>query len=234
MKNSKIFLLLILIVIAILLIIITFFKNEIFTFIWVKEYENKYKDINLIEKSLSFDKTQNLIEDNNITINDFNIVLSDLNYNQNDKKLNFNLNFKNTNALNDVGYILRVYNENYCLGDRFSGQISLDNAIEYIISYNKFYEKNFDYKSKSINFTNSNIIENNLTNECKMLKQDESLEDGSLIHKISFELPEEFIINDKLNIELFDLTYQNIGDKTIYQAQNPLTQIEYSVNINEN
>ena len=231
-KYKQIFIILLLVLLFSILIL--FFKNEIFTFIWTKEYENKYKDINLIEKTLSFNKYENLIEENTTKINNFQVVLSDLNYNKAKKNLEFNLTFKTEKELNNVGYILRVYNTEYCLGDRFNGQISLDNAIEYIISYNKFYEKNFGYKSKSIDITNSEIIENNLINECRMIKQDELLENGGLIHKISFELPEEFIINDNLKIELFDLNYQNIGDKTIYQAQEDLTQIEYTINLSEN
>lgn len=231
-KYKQIFIILLLVLLFSILIL--FFKNEIFTFIWTKEYENKYKDINLIEKTLSFNKYENLIEENTTKINNFQVVLSDLNYNKAKKNLEFNLTFKTEKELNNVGYILRVYNTEYCLGDRFNGQISLDNAIEYIISYNKFYEKNFGYKSKSIDITNSEIIENNLINECRMIKQDELLENGSLIHKISFELPEQFVINDGFKIELFDLNYQNIGDKTIYQVQKPLTQIDYIINFSEN
>ncbi len=231
-KYKQIFIILLLVLLFSILIL--FFKNEIFTFIWTKEYENKYKDINLIEKTLSFNKYENLIEENTTKINNFQVVLSDLNYNKAKKNLEFNLTFKTEKELNNVGYILRVYNTEYCLGDRFNGQISLDNAIEYIISYNKFYEKNFGYKSKSIDITNSEIIENNLINECRMIKQDELLENGSLIHKISFELPEQFVINDGFKIELFDLNYQNIGDKTIYQVQEPLTQIDYIINFSEN
>ena len=231
-KYKQIFIILLLVLLFSILIL--FFKNEIFTFIWTKEYENKYKDINLIEKTLSFNKYEKLIEENTTKINNFQVVLSDLNYNKAKKNLEFNLTFKTEKELNNVGYILRVYNTEYCLGDRFNGQISLDNAIEYIISYNKFYEKNFGYKSKSIDITNSEIIENNLINECRMIKQDELLENGSLIHKISFELPEQFVINDGFKIELFDLNYQNIGDKTIYQVQEPLTQIDYIINFSEN
>lgn len=148
--------------------------------------------------------------------------------------MNFNLKFENENDLNHVGYILRVYNDEYCLGDRFNGQISLDSAIEYIINYNNFYEKNFGYKSQAIDMSNIVTPTNDLLNKCKMLKQDELLENGELVHHISFNLPDEFVVSNSLKIELFDLNYQNIGDKTIYQTQNPLTQIEYTINLNEN
>lgn len=142
MKNIK-KLLILLLILLIFILVILIFKNEIFTFIWVKEYDNKYKDINLIEKTLSFDTNQNAIEENNIEINGFKINLSDLNYNKNEKKLDFNFKFENEKELNNVGYILRVYNQDYCLGDRFNGFISLHSGIEYFISYDKFYEENF-------------------------------------------------------------------------------------------
>lgn len=233
MKKYKKFLFILLIALVFILIIL-FFKNEIFTFIWEKEYEHKYKDLNLIEKTLSFDKNTNIIEENNINIDNFKVSLSNLNYNQNEKKLDFNLKFENENNLNHVGYILRVYNDEYCLGDKFNGQLSLDSSIEYIINYNKFYEKNFGYKSQAIDMANKPVPppKNDLLNKCKMLKQDELLENGGLVHKISFNLPDEFVISNSLKIELFDLNYQNIGDKTIYQTQKPLTQIEYIVNFN--
>lgn len=233
MKNyKKIFIILLIILIFMLILLI--FKNEIYSFIWVKEYEHKYKDINSIEKTLSFDTNNVKIEENNISINDFQVILSDLAYNKDEKKLDFNLKFENKNSLNNVGYILRVYNTEYCLGDRFNGQISLGSGIEYIISYNKFYEENFGIKNKTINLSNSIFPDNDLLNKCNMVKYNEFLENGSLIHKISFELPDEFIINNTLKIELFDLNYQNIGDKTIYQVQEPLTQVQYTINFSEN
>lgn len=221
----------ILLIVLILMLIILFFKYEIFNFIWVKEYEHKYKDINSIEKTLSFDKNE--IEENEININDFQINLSDFKYNKDEKKLEFNLKFKNKSSLNNVGYILRVYNTEYCLGDIFTGYISLDSAIEYIINYNIFYEENFGYKSKSINLADVTFPNNDLRGMCNTLKQTEVLENGELLHKISFELPEEFIISDILKIELFDLNYQNVRDTTVYKVQEPLTQIRYTININE-
>ena len=82
-KYKNIFI--ILLVILIFLLIITVFKNQIFTFIGEKEYENKYNNINWIEKTLSFNTTTNMLEENNITIDNFKVILSDLNYNQNEK-----------------------------------------------------------------------------------------------------------------------------------------------------
>ncbi len=234
MKKYKKLLIVILLVILLVTLFLLFFKNEIFTFVKVKQYEQKYKNINIVEKNLSFDKNTNQLEENNTDINGFKISLSDFNYNQNDKKLDFNLKFENENKLNTVGYILRVYNEEYCLGDRFNGPVSIDTSIDYIINHSKFYEDKFEYKSKTIDMTNAEIIENDLLNECQMIKQEELLEDGSLVHKISFELPEQFIITDNLKVELFDLNYQNIGDSMIYQAKEPLAQIEYTINLSEN
>lgn len=161
--------------------------------------------------------------------------MSDLNYNKNEKKLDFNLKFENEKELNNVGYILRVYNQDYCLGDRFNGFISLHSAIEYYISYDKFYEENFETQSKATDtFLNRTYPNNDLFGVCKMFKQNELFENGNLIHKISFELPEEFIITDSLKIELFDLNYQNIGNSTVNQVQEPLTQVKYTINFNGN
>lgn len=233
MKNAK-RILIVLLILLILMLILLFFKNELFSFLFVKEYEHKYKDINLVEKNLYLDKTQNIIEENTIDINNLKITLSDFYYNKDEKKLEFDLEFSNENSLNNVGYILRVYNTEYCLGDRFNGQISLNSAIEYIISYNKFYEENFGVKNRYIDLVNCITQNNDLLSKCNMLKQDELMENGNLVHQISFELPEEFVINDILNIELFDLNYQNIGEKTVYQVQEPLTQVRYTINFGEN
>lgn len=233
MKNVK-KILIVLLIFLIFMLILLIFKNEIFSFIWVKEYEHKYKDINLVEKTLYFDESQNTIEENTININTFEITLSDFYYNKDEKKLEFNLKFANEDSLNNVGYILRVYNTEYCLGDRFNGQISLNSAIEYIISYNKFYEENFGVKSRNIDLVNGITLSNDLLSKCNMLKQDELMENGDLVQQISFELPEEFVISDVLKIELFDLNYQNIGDKTVYQAQEPLTQVQYTINFSGN
>lgn len=225
--------LILLVGILILVLIIFFMKDEIFSFISIKKYEHKYNNINLIEKTLNFDKNQKIIEENAIDINGFKINLSDFNYNNNDKKLNFNLTFKGQNNLNDVSYILRVYNTEYCLGDKFNGNITLDSGIEYIISYDKFYEKNFGIQIKKIDMASNTIIENDLLNKSQMLKQNELLENGEIMHKISFELPEEFNIKDSLKIELFDLNYQNIGNQTVYQPQGVLTQIQYTIDLVE-
>mgnify|MGYP003308099440 CR=1 FL=1 len=49
-------------------------------------------------------------------------------------------------------------------------------------------------------------------------------------NKISFNLPEKFIIDDTLKIVLFDINYQNIGDSNFYQLKEPLSQITYTIN----
>lgn len=50
-----------------------------------KKYEHKYQSITSIEKNLSFDKIQNLVEENEITINDFQTTLSNLKYSKDEK-----------------------------------------------------------------------------------------------------------------------------------------------------
>ena len=46
---------------------------------------------------------------------------------------------------------------------------------------------------------------------------------------ISLEIPEEFVIDDILNIDLFDINYQNIGNKEFYQLKAPLSEIKYTI-----
>lgn len=225
----------ILLVILVLLLIVLRFYNEIGWFIYEKIYDYKYKDIYSVEKNLSYDIENALVEENLIEIDDFKIVLSDLNYTEN--KLNFNLKFSHLKPLNHSGYILRVANKDYYLGDRFNGQISLDSSFEWLISMDKFNINNFEnYKEKSHIFKRLNAFENNLhnlLNEARLEKQDELLDDGSLVHKMSFEIPEKFIIGDTLKIVLFDMNYQNIGDTEFYQVKAPLTEIVYNINFKQ-
>lgn len=212
----------ILLVILVILLIVLRFYNEIGWFIHEKIYDHKYKDAYCLEKDLSYDIENNLIEENLVEINDFKVVLSDLNYAEN--KLNFNLKFSHLKPLNHSGYILRVFNEDYCLGDRFNGQISLDTSFEWFISMDKFYEKYFNIHNATRNQNEHMLFKGNI------IKHDELFDDGSLIHKISLEIPEEFVIDDILNINLFDMNYQNIGDTNFYQVKEPLTELQYNIN----
>ncbi len=225
----------ILLVILVILLIVLRFYNEIGWFIYEKIYDYKYKDIYSVEKDLSYDMENALVEENLIEIDGFKVVLSDLNYTEN--KLNFNLKFSHLKPLNHSGYILRVANKDYYLGDRFNGQISLDSSFEWLISMDKFNINNFEnYKKNSHTFKRLNAFENNfhnLLNEARLQKQDELLDDGSLIHKMSFEIPEKFIIDDTLKIVLFDMNYQNIGDTEFYQVKAPLTEIIYNINFKQ-
>lgn len=224
----------IIIVLAIIFIILLIglrFYNEIEWFIYEKIYDHKYKDAYYIEKDLSYDIENNLIEENLIEINDFKIILSDLNYTENE--LNFNLNFSHLKLLNHSGYILRVFNKDYCLGDKFNGQISLDSSFEWLISMDKFYEKNFSFIDASKNMSNrlTDVSQNDhMLFSGNIIKKDELLEDGSLVHKISIEIPKEFDINNDLQIMLFDMNYQNVGDTNFYQVKEPLTELKYNIN----
>ena len=210
--------------------LIAIFRNNILWLYYEKKYEIKHNNRHLIEETLSYDKENKLVEENSIHVNDFKVVLSDLEYT--DNKLNFNLKFSHSKPLNHTGYILRVFNEDYCLGDRFNGQISLDSATEWLISMDKFYEENFHFddveknvEKRMIGFDQNDymLLKGNIT------KYGEILEDGSLIHKISLEIPEEFVIDDVLNIDLFDINYQNIGNKEFYQLKAPLSEIKYTI-----
>lgn len=210
--------------------IIAVFRYEILWLFFEKKYEIKHNNRYLIEETLSYDKENKLIEENSIHVNDFKVILSDLEYT--DNKLNFNLKFSHSKPLNHTGYILRVFNKDYCLGDRFNGQISLDSATEWLISMDKFYEENYGYTKvpKNINNRLVEVPENNhMLFKGKITKYNEILEDGSLMHKISLEIPEEFIVDEGLNIDLFDINYQNIGNTEFYQLKDPLSEIKYVI-----
>ena len=210
--------------------IIAIFRYNILWLYYEKKYEIKHNNRYLVEEALSYDKENKLVEENSVHVNDFKVVLSDLEYTEN--KLNFNLKFSHSKALNHAGYILRVFNKDYCLGDRFNGQISLDSATEWLISMDKFYEENFHFddveknvEKRMIGFDQNDymLLKGNIT------KYGEILDDGSLVHKISLEIPEEFVIDDVLNIDLFDINYQNIGNPEFYQVKAPLSEIKYTI-----
>lgn len=220
----------ILLFILLFISIIAIFRNDILWLYYEKKYEIKHNNRYLIEETLSYDKENKLVEENSIHVNDFKVVLSDLEYSEN--KLNFNLKFSHSKPLNHTGYILRVFNKDYCLGDRFNGQISLDSATEWLISMDKFYEENFYFDDVEKNVEKRMIgFDHNdyMLFDGRITKYDEILDDGSLIHKISLEIPEEFVIDDILNIDLFDINYQNIGNKEFYQLKEPLSEIKYTI-----
>lgn len=222
----------ILLFILLFISIIAIFRNNILWFILEKKYEVKHNNRYFVEETLSYDKENKLVEENSIKVNDFEIVLSDLEYTEN--KLNFNLKFSHSKPLNHAGYILRVFNEDYCLGDRFNGQISLDSAIEWLICMDKFYEENFyfDDVEKNVEKRMTGFDKNDyMLFDGRTTKYGEILDDGSLIHKISLEIPEEFIIDDNLYIDLFDINYQNVGNKEFYQLKAPLSEIKYTIDL---
>lgn len=146
-------------------------------------------------------------------------MLSNFEYNNPDK-LNFYLKFSNQNTpLNSVGYILRVYNEDYCLGDRFVGKTSIS-PKEWILYQNNFYQKTFG------------TSDNNLLNVTQHVTQVEILEnENSLLHKVSFELPKEFTITNNLKITLFDINYQNIGDKNFYKLEETIRELKFNITL---
>lgn len=220
----------ILLFILLFISIIAIFRNDILWLYYEKKYEIKHNNRYLVEEKLSYDKENKLIEENTVHVNDFKVVLSDLEYTEN--KLNFNLKFSHSKPLNHAGYILRVFNEDYCLGDRFNGQISLDSAIEWLICMDKFYEENFYFDDvvKNVEKRMTGFDQNDyMLFDGRITKYGEILEDGSLVHKISLDIPEQFVIDDILNIDLFDINYQNIGDKTFYQLKEPLSEIKYTI-----
>lgn len=211
---KKISLIIFLVIFGILLCLFLFRSNIEYYIL-----EKRYSNIEHIDKTLEYDLENNLIGDNIIHINNFNIALLDFEYSEKNE-LKFSLKFSNLEPLNSVGYILRIYNESYCLGDRFLGKVSIS-PKEWLIYQDIFYKKTFN------SVTNKNLL-NAIQNFSKQVEILE--EDNSLLHIISIDLPKEFIISDKLNILLFDMNYQNIGDKNFYKLVEPYNEIEYIVN----
>lgn len=79
-------------------------------------------------------------------------------------------------------------------------------------------------------FTNGSF-ENNLLNITRFSSNKELLDSGEIIYKLTYELPKEFIIDDKLNVDLFDINYQYVGNPTFYKALDPLAELNYTINI---
>ena len=74
-------------------------------------------------------------------------------------------------------------------------------------------------------------FEKNLLNVTSFSSQKEMLDSGEVIYKLIYELPEEFLVQDKLNINLFDINYQYIGNKEFYKVAEPLCELNYTINI---
>lgn len=212
--KKKILIVLLIIVIT-LVIFLKIFNEKLIYFM----YDVKYNKINCIEKNLTYNKETTLVEKNSINVNDFNIALTNIEYTE-QNGLNFNLKFSHSNSLSSVGYILRVYDKEYFLGDRFNGLTTLSSS-EWILNQKSFYKRVF----KDIEFGKNMLL--NTTNQ---KYQEEILEnENALVHKINFELPKEFIINAPLNIVLFDINFQNIGSQDYHKVDKNLFEIKYTI-----
>lgn len=241
MKNVLIVLAIILVVLGIVFLS----KDRINCYVAVKAYNEKFKDMNVVEKTLAFNKSTNALEENNVDVGDLKVTLSDLQFNNDDKTLNFNLKFDGEKDLYNASYILRVYNDEYCLGDKNNGAFPFTIPSEYIVNVNKFYEKNFGVKFNKIDYINPTLPEENLdrlnselsTDEykkvCKYVNEKEYIENGDLVNKITLGLPEQFKVTDKLKIQVLGISYENKDDTTIYIPKGVLNQLDYTININE-
>lgn len=226
--------LIVLIFILMILLVVANFKYEILYFMLEKNYNKKYSNIYKVQENLSYNSETHLTESKPVSVNDLNITFSDFEYSENN--LRFNLKFSHSKPLNYAGYILRIYNKDYYL-ERHFGNSSFSSAFEYIINRNQFFKTTFNYISSSKGVFGEELDENPyiLPYYCSnAVIQNELLEDGSVLHNISVDFSENFVIEDSLYIELFDLNYQNIGDKNFYIPEEPLTQVDYTINININ
>ncbi len=204
-------LLIILIIIAVMVIFVLLFgKNIIYYY-----YDKKYDNIERIEKNLTYNEEGNLIEESSVTLNNLNVSLSNVKY-TNENELDLEFKFLNSKPLNTVGYILRLYTEEHYFGDYFMGPTSLS-STQWIMNTHSFCKKTYNdiYKNRELiskTFNHENILEEN-----------------TMLHKITFHLPEEFKIKDKLNVVLLDLNYQNVDDKNFYKITDKLSEIKYTI-----
>lgn len=202
-------------VIIIIFILFFAFYEHIMYFICKKTYDN----LKVTEQVLTYNKETRSISENSITKNNLKIILSKLEYNENQLDIEFKFShLDNQTSINNVGYVLRVYNEDYFLGNRYIGTLTSSNNSTVTFN-NIFYEINFN-----------NDTTKNLSNYTTVIPQIEILEDeNALLQRLAFTLPENFIITDSLNVILFDMNYQNIGDKTFYKVDDTLSEIKYLI-----
>lgn len=210
-------LLIILAIIAIIVIfILVFLKNIVYFY-----YDKKYDNIERIEKNLTYGEERNLAEESSVNLNDLNVSLSNINYNNQNDELYLEFKFVGTKQLNTVGYILRWYTEENYYGDYYMGPTSIS-STQWVMNAISFRKKMYKDADKAIELLYKTFSHENI------------LEENTMLHKITFSLPEEVELKDKVNIVLFDLNYQNVGDPNFYKATDKLTEIKYTVDtINE-
>ena len=219
---KKVFIVIIVFVLILLSLGLIFKQNiaEFYTEkILMKEYEEKYSKVKSIDCEIEYNKNENKVLENEIELGDLNASIINFNISE-ENKMEIDLKFTGKEQLNAVGYILRVYNDKYHLGDRYDGNVSITGADNVMYS-EVFYSKVFDEYS----------FEKNLLNITSFSSQKELLDSGEVIYKLIYELPEEFLVQDKLNINLFDINYQYIGNKEFYKVAEPLCELNYTINI---
>lgn len=208
---------LIIIVCLIVLTMILALKKDI-----VKAYYSyKYEKRTFIEKNIDLDNdytSQSLININNLSIELKNLEI-------NENKLLLQFCFNSNDNLNNVGYLLRVYNNDYYLGNRYAGKISLSNNELYF--YNAFFNTE--------TYGQENIASKDLLNETRFkYKTINSETENKLIQEIEYEFPENFIPNDLIHIDLLDINYQIEGNSDFHKIDNQLTEIRYNISLNKN
>ena len=219
---KKVFIVIIVFVLILLSLGLIFKQNiaEFYTEkILMKEYEEKYSKVKSIDCETEYNKNENKVLENEIELGDLKASIINFNISE-ENKMEIDLKFSGKEQLNAVGYILRVYNDKYHLGDRYDGSVSITGADNVMYS-EVFYSKVFEEYS----------FEKNLLNVTSFSSQKELLDSGEVIYKLIYELPEEFLVQDKLNINLFDINYQYIGNKEFYKVAEPLCELNYTINI---
>ena len=213
---KKHFILIIIVCLIVLTMILAFKKDIVKTY-----YSYKYEKRTFIEKNIDLDNdytSQSLININNLSIELKNLEIDE-------NKLLLQFCFNSNDNLNNVGYLLRVYNNDYYLGNRYAGKISLSNNELYF--YNTFFNTEI--------YGQENIASKDLLNETRFkYKTINSETENKLIQEIEYEFPENFIPDDLIHIDLLDINYQIEGNSDFHKIDNQLTEIKYNISLNKN
>lgn len=208
---KKIFLFIFIFILVFLTIFLTF-KNTIVE----KYYFHKYETRTSIEKDINLDNNYTL--ESAVSINNLSLELKK--FEINDNKLLISFRFNSNDNLNNVGYLLRVYNNEYYLGNRYAGKISLSNNELYF--YNAFFNEE--------TYGQKNIPSKDLLNETRFkYKTINNENENELIQEIEYEFPESFKTNDTIHIDLLDINYQIEGNSSFKKIDKKLTEIKYNI-----
>lgn len=214
----------IIIVIFIIIISYLFFFTPIFVNIYNDiRFKDTYYSREIYTNNSTYNYSDKSFSKNSLNKNGININFSNFNYHKenNSIELNFDFSKENADILNNIGFILRIYDDEKTLTHQISNGYILKFPESHM--YSKYYlkEQYNDYIEEYGLFSNSNLV--TFTNY--------SPEDNSYItKKITLTLPENYNIKGNLNISLLDLQYQTTKSPDYNKVISPLGEFLFTVN----